>query len=180
MRAIALLILAVASVFAADLDAGFHWVSDADLDALLRPGNIRKLDLSFSLITDLGMERLRKIPSITDLNLYAVEKITDVGISYIRDWKNLERLNLHGADITDTSVQQYVSGLTALKALDISFTMGNLKILDLAETAITDRTLTALAANKSLRKLYLSGSQVTSAGVEAFRRANPQCEVSWN
>ena len=32
---------------------------------------------------------------------------------------------------------------------------------------------------KQLRKLYLSDTAVTAAGVEEFRRANPLCEVSW-
>ena len=32
---------------------------------------------------------------------------------------------------------------------------------------------------KQLRKLYLSGSAVTAAGVDAFHHANPLCEVSW-
>src|SRR5262245_40455055 len=80
---------------------GFRWVSDADVEALAALKDLRKLDLSFSLITDAGMERLKPLNKVTDLNLFAVEKITDVGLSYIRDWKKLERLNLHGTDVTD-------------------------------------------------------------------------------
>jgi len=46
------------------------------------------------------MEYLKPLDGVIDLNLFAVEKITDVGISYIRGWKKLERLNLHGTDVT--------------------------------------------------------------------------------
>ena len=57
--------------------------------------------------------------------------------------------------------------------------MKQLTVLDLAETAITDRGMEKLQSMKELQKLYLSGSAVTGPGVEAFRRANPRCDVSW-
>src|SRR5688572_21230014 len=63
---------------------GFAWVTDADLERLSGLRDLKKLDLSLSLITDLGMEQLKPLDTVTDLNLSAVEHITDVGISYIR------------------------------------------------------------------------------------------------
>jgi Leucine-rich repeat (LRR) protein len=305
------------------VNLGFKWVTDGDLEKVVTLKTLRKLDLSFSLITDAGMERLKPLTGITDLNLFAVEKITDTGLSYIRGWKKLERLNLHGTDVTDITMQQYVSEMPSLRSLDIGYTLvGNLGIealaslpsienlviggnkidggalhvlellpklaeldlsgkqnrngaiwtavvtdfdlkvigglkqlrslniaglnisdlgvsqlktitglqsldlsrtqvtnkvfdtliqlqnlerlslwrvkriddgaaaqiaglkhvntLDLSETAITDHALEQMAGMKQLRRLYLSGSKVTSAGLEAFRRAVPQCEVSFN
>ena len=55
----------------------------------------------------------------------------------------------------------------------------NLKILDLAETAIGDAGLASLAVIPGLQKLYLSGSRVTDAGVQAFLKERPDCKVSW-
>src|SRR5262245_57393666 len=91
---------------------GFRWLTDPDVEMIAGLKDLRKLDLSFSLITDAGMERLKLLDSVTDLNLFAVEKITDVGISYIRGWKKLERLNLHGTDVTDISMIQVIPVLT--------------------------------------------------------------------
>jgi hypothetical protein len=63
------------------VNLGFSWVTDADVEMLTGLKDLRKLDLSFSLITDGGMEHLKPLDGMTDLNLFAVEKITDVGIS---------------------------------------------------------------------------------------------------
>jgi hypothetical protein len=57
--------------------------------------------------------------------------------------------------------------------------MDRLATLDLAETSFGDRGLEQIGSMKQLRKLYLAGTAVTAPAVEAFRRANPQCEVSW-
>ena len=97
----------------------YAWVSDADLDRLANLTTLRKLDLSLSLVTDAGIERLKRLENVTEFDLTSVELITDTAISYLRGWKKLERLNLRGTDITDTSIE-HISGLTALKYLDIS------------------------------------------------------------
>jgi hypothetical protein len=53
-----------------------------------------------------------------------------------------------------------------------------LRMLDLSETRVTDATLAKLGP-LPLRRLYLAGASVTAAGVEAYRREHPECEVSW-
>jgi hypothetical protein len=57
--------------------------------------------------------------------------------------------------------------------------MKNLNTVDLSETAITDAGLEKLSGLPSLRSLYLTGSRVTEAAVEAFRRDHPECRVFW-
>src|SRR5215831_5648218 len=99
----------------------FAWVCDADVEHFAGLSHLRALDLSFSLLTDAGIERLKPLTGVTDLNLYSVDRITDVAIAYIREWKNLARLNLRGTDVTDTTLQ-YVSTFPALKSLDVSHT----------------------------------------------------------
>ncbi|MGH9718723.1 MAG: hypothetical protein ACRD8O_00800, partial [Bryobacteraceae bacterium] len=37
----------------------FAWVTDTDLERLSKLSNLRRLDLSLSLVTDAGMDRLR-------------------------------------------------------------------------------------------------------------------------
>src|SRR5690242_8272428 len=77
------------------------WLTDADAERIAASRSTTRLDLSFSLIGDAGMERLRGMKGVTELDLYAAEHITDTAIAYIRDWKTLRKLNLRGTDVTD-------------------------------------------------------------------------------
>jgi hypothetical protein len=80
---------------------------------------------------------------------------------------NLERLSLWRVKRIDDGAAEQLAR------------MKRLAVLDLAETVFSDRGLEQIRSMKQLRKLYLGGSAVTSAGVDAFRRANPLCELSW-
>ena len=74
----------------------FGWVTDADLTPIAAIPTLRSLDLSLSLVSDAGIEKLKDLKNIEDLNLYAVEHLTDVSTTYIRGWRKLEHLNLRG------------------------------------------------------------------------------------
>lgn len=131
------------------------WLTDADAGRIAAQKDLRKLDLSFSLIGDAGMEKIRALPNVTDLNLYAVEHITDVAIAYIREWK-LRRLNLRGTDITDTSLQ-YLAGMTTLQSLDISYTQ------------VTNNGMEYLAALRDLEELEAGGNKLTGVGLRVLK-----------
>ena len=47
-----------------------------------------------------------------------------------------------------------------------------------AETAVSDSTLERLRGLAHLGELYVGGTRVTEAGIDAFRRARPGCHVS--
>ena len=132
------------------------WVGDADVERFAKLAHLRKLDLSFSLLTDAGMERLRPLTGVTELDLYSVERITDVAIAYIRGWKDLERLNLRGTDITDTTLQ-YLAAFPGLKSLDIS------------HTQVTNNGMEYLAVLRNLEELRLGGNKVTGVGLRWLR-----------
>src|SRR5262249_6970399 len=131
---------------------------------------------SFSLISDAGMEKLKALENVQDLNLYAVEHITDVAIAYIRPWKKLERLNLRGTDITDTSLQ-YIGGLTSLKSLDVSYTqvtnngmeylagLRNLEGFSVGRNKVQRGALRDVKALLRLTLLNLNGAQKRSSGL---------------
>src|SRR5579862_3951253 len=138
------------------LGLGFRWVTDADVEMIADLKDLRKLDLSFSLITDGGMEHLKPLDGVTDLNLFAVEKITDAGMSYIRGWKKLERLNLHGTDVTDITMMQYVAGFTALRSLDIGYTL------------VGDLGLESLASLPRLEDLSIGGNKINGGGLHVL------------
>ncbi len=57
--------------------------------------------------------------------------------------------------------------------------MKNLEILELGETAVGDATLEKLEGLKSLKELYVGGTAITEQAVEQFRKARPDCQVTW-
>ena len=74
---------------------------------------LTSLDLSLTHITDRGMQEIKNLRGITDLNLYFAEYVTDEGVAAIKDWKQLKRLNLHGTKAGDTALE-HIAGITRL------------------------------------------------------------------
>src|SRR5947209_16947119 len=97
------------------------WATDNDIEALLEIKGLKRLDLSFTYVSDRGIERLPRLQQLEELTLDTAEFITDAAISYLRANRRLRKLNLRGTDITDISLP-YLAELTALRSLDLSFT----------------------------------------------------------
>src|SRR5437879_1937348 len=152
------------------------WVTDSDLGMLERLPNLRKLDLSYTHITDLGLERLKPLAGITDLNLCYAEHVTDEGLAHLKGWKKLERLNVRGVKITDTGLE-HVASLSSLEWLDAGFAritsngldflsaLPKLKGLAIGGNKISDSGLRVLKQLPALISLDLSGSQRTDSGL---------------
>jgi internalin A len=144
------------------------WVTDVELMSLARLPHVEKLDLSHTRITDEGMLLLKTAPKISDLNLYYAELITDQGMTAIKDWKHLKRLNVRGTRISDGTLE-IVSHLTQLEALDIAntpttdngldhlITLTRLKELSLGRRRLSDNVLEMLRLLPTLTHLDLSG-----------------------
>ena len=81
--------------------------------------------------------------------------------------RNLVRLGLARTSITDAALRRL--NRRPLEELRLD-----------SNTGITDAGLAELAGIPSIRRLYLRGSDnLTAAGVDAFRRAHPECSVDW-
>jgi len=144
------------------------WVNDVELIRLARLPDVKELDLSHTRITDEGMLLLKPAPQISDLNLYYAELITDQGMTAIKDWKHLKRLNVRGTRISDGTLE-IVSHLTELEALDIAntpttdngldnlITLTRLKELSLGRRRLSDSVLELLRLLPTLTYLDLSG-----------------------
>lgn len=144
------------------------WVNDVELMSLAHLPHVEKLDLSHTRITDEGMLLLKTAPKISDLNLYYAELITDQGMTAIKDWKHLKRLNVRGTRISDGTLE-IVSHLTQLEALDIAntpttdngldhlITLTRLKELSLGRRRLSDNVLEMLRLLPTLTHLDLSG-----------------------
>src|ERR1700692_3885659 len=81
------------------------WINDADTIELARLPDLERLDLSHTRISDEGMLNLKPAPKITDLKLFYSEWITDLGLSAIKDWKHLGRLDVRGTRISAGTLQ---------------------------------------------------------------------------
>lgn len=132
------------------------WVTDVDLDRLVRLQTLRALDLSLTDITDAGMERLKGLPQVTDLTLVYAELITDSGVACLKGWKNLEHLNLRGTKVNDTGLE-HLKSLSHLKSLDVSF------------TEVTDAGLDHLTSLGALEKLCIGGNKMSGVGLHSLR-----------
>jgi internalin A len=132
------------------------WVTDTELLDVARLPKLELLDLSHTRITDEGLLHLKPAKQIRDLNLFYAEQITDQGMTAIRDWKDLKRLNVRGTRIFDGTMA-IVSGLPQLEALDISYTQ------------VTDNGLDGLVPLTKLKELSIGRSKLNQGALEVLR-----------
>jgi len=164
------------------VDLRGSWVYDSQLIDLAKLPHLKKLDLSHTRISDEGMVYLRSAPEITDLNLYYAEQITDQGMSAIKEWKRLKRLNLRGTRISDGTLE-IVSHLPQLEALDIAnapvtdngldslMTLINLKELSVGRRRESDNEVEVLRLLPTLTYLNLSGPTDAERPDSNYRKA---------
>ena len=158
------------------VDLRGSWVTDGDLAQLAALPNLTYLDLSLTRITDRGMQLLKNAPAIVELKLYYAEQVTDEGMSAVKGWKHLKRVNLRGTKVTDTTLE-HLSGIETLESIDIGFaqvtdvgldhltTLPNLKALTVGGNKLTDVGLQALRHLPTLTYLDISGAQRTDSGL---------------
>ncbi len=65
-----------------------------DIIELARLPDLERLDLSHTRISDEGMLNLKPAPKIKELKLFYSEWITDQGMTAIKEWKHLKRLDV--------------------------------------------------------------------------------------
>ncbi len=93
--------------------------------------------------------------------------ITDEGVEFLKDRKNLYLLHLPGSRITDRSMAVFS-------------TLKDLMYLDLRHTAITDAGLKQLSPKirgSAAFALHVGGTQITKQGVEEFLSRYPDARV---
>jgi hypothetical protein len=133
------------------------WINDGDeMTRLAELPHLDTLDLSHTRITDEGLLRLKSAPKIRDLSLFYAEWITDQGMTALRDWKHLKRLNVRGTRISDGTLA-LVGKLTGLEALDI------------AQTSVTDNGLEHLITLVGLKELALGRGRLTYKALGILR-----------
>ena len=146
---------AAGKVVGVDLRAS--WVSDTDLRKLLQYPELTSLNLSLTRVTDQGMQEIKGLKSVEDLDLTWAEYVTDEGLAAIKDWRKLKRLNVHGTKISDTTLD-HIAGIISIETLNIGSAM------------ITDVGLERLAVLTNLKSLTMGGNELGDAGLQALRQ----------
>lgn len=119
-------------------------------------------------MTNSGLQKLTKLTKLQSLELSG-SRITSEGLAAVLPaWKNLRQLSLWNVEGLDDAIAGPLAELE------------HLEMLDLSRTPLTDEGLRELANSSSLRRLYVSKTNVTAAGVDAFREMNSRCWISWN
>ncbi len=151
------------------------WATDNDIDFVVELGAVKKLDLSFTYVTDRGIKKLQKLAQLEDLTLDTAEFLTDASMAHLRANRALRRLVVRGVDITDAWMP-YIGEMTGLRTLDVSHTMlgdvglehlpalSELENLKLGGNMITGLNLNFLKLLPKLKSLSLSGVQRRNAG----------------
>jgi hypothetical protein len=156
------------------LDLSERWDVTNDTLAIFQDDYaIRVLRLTHTRITDAGLEQLEKLEN---LGYLALDKpIGDAGLKHLSGLTRLERLEIHGPQVTDKGLMSLLN-LVHLKSLDISDTavtdaglktLAALPKLEVLFTSrhVTDEGMAWAASFKSLRYLDVTDSSVTDAGV---------------
>ena len=137
---------------------------------------LSRITLAHTWITDLGLEQLKPLENVVDLNLYYTEYITDGGVAHVKHWKKLEHLNLRGTKVT-SRIFEHVGNLTTLKSLDVGFSrvtddgfenlaeLAQLESLGFAGNKMSGVSLPLLKLLPSLRRLDVGGLQRTDSGL---------------
>ncbi len=182
-----------------ELDLSGAWVSDADMAQVAQLRHLRKLDLSHTRITDSGLEHLKPLENVTDLDCYYAEYLTEEGVAHLRNWKHLERLNLRGTKVTSKvlgfeqlsalpKLERLAIGgnrlsgaaLTMLKLLPslVDLDVGGIQRVDsgLWGLPLTDDNLERISELKQLRSLSLAGATLADRGVD--KPGHPEAERS--
>jgi Leucine-rich repeat (LRR) protein len=140
------------------------FVDDVEMIDIAHLPSLERLDLSHARISDEGMLHLKSATGIRELKLYYAEQITDQGMSAIKQWKKLTRLDLRGTRISNGTLE-IVGGLPQLEALDI------------ANTQVTDNGMDLLIALTNLKELTLGRSRTGGEQDLSFLRALPSLTV---
>ena len=69
-----------------EVDLTSTWITDDDLAKIAQLDQLQKLNLSYTKISDLGLEHLRPLRHVTYLNCYYCEYLSDGGIAFLKQY----------------------------------------------------------------------------------------------
>jgi len=151
------------------------WITDADLARLASLTELRKIDLAHAKINDIAFQHLKPLKRVAWLNCFYCEYLTDGAIAYLKEWENLEYLNVRGSEVT-SRMFEHIADMKELRVLDVGFSRVNdndfehlaslekLEELHIGGNKMNGLALPLLRMLPSLRHLDVNGSQRTDSG----------------
>ncbi len=156
------------------LDVGFTLVMDAGAQQLSQLGELRELALGGNKLTDQAMAIAYSLPHLQVLVIGGRQRanhdfwtfgLTDAGLDPLTELRELSTLDLSGTTISAAGLTK-LGGLASLAALNLH-----------NASRVNDDSVPALRALGGLRFLDISGTAMTSVGVEALRQALPRLQI---
>lgn len=139
------------------------------------------LELWGDTVDDDILAQLFRHKHLKELHIVAARSVTDAGLTYIENLRNLEWLNLDGVAITDKGLQ-FLQHMTRLRGLHLTgaFLTGcglehlvalkTLEYLDLDGTNVNDGSMQILGRLKCLKTLRLNDTAVTDKGIRKLQK----------
>jgi serine/threonine protein kinase len=140
-------------------------VSSAGLNALQGCKSLNYLSLAeCSEVDDQGLAICRSTPHLLSLNL-ADTSVTDVGLLELGQLAKFETLTLDGLPVTGEGLE-YLNDCISLTNLSLQRC-----------TAMNTREVSAVCRIKTLRRLYLSGTEIDDGAIKNVCRELPELEL---
>jgi hypothetical protein len=146
------------------LDLADTQFTDDDADYLIGLPRLVSLDVSHTLLTDEGVEKLAAMP-LESLTMVGT-KISGEALNTLGDIHSLKVLNL-----SQTKVQDNLGALDGLQRLEWIYLDG----VDLR--GVSDTTLDQLAQMPLLRRLTLTNTGISQRAIDRLRSAKPGMQL---
>ena len=167
------------------------WLTGTDLtdDGLEPLGSLAglvHLILKKTRITDSGIAALKNLAALQTLNVPS--QISDEGLKYFAEFKNLSRLDISYTAISDAGVK-YLVPMQALSEVYLNDTgltdgvfehlikMPSLRTVFLSGTKVTDTGIVLMESNQNLEHLELRDTSATEVGIARLRSKLPSCSI---
>ena len=164
-------------------------VSDEGLAAISRFKNLQRLEIVHSRVTDAGLRHLGKLTNLRQLHV-ASHGTTRAGLGFVEKLSRLVQLDLY-EELAGNEGLAHVGKLTGLKILNLYVGPADAaglallsKLSGLEELTLggmgkmTDAAVEHLLRLKSLRRLTLSGTKITEAGMQRLRKGLPATRIT--
>lgn len=139
-----------------EVDLTHAWINDDDVALLAKLPELRTVNLSHTKIGDSGLAHLRPLKKVTRLICYYCDYITDGGIAYLKDWENLEYLNVRGTEVTS-------------RVFELLAKMKRLRFLDVGFSRVNDDGFSALASLERIEELHIGGDKMSGLALPFLR-----------
>jgi imidazolonepropionase-like amidohydrolase len=151
-------------------------------------GEVIKVDLNNTKITDGDLAILEKFPGLQSLDL-RITPITDAGVAHARSLRKLKFLNLFRTNLSDKGLEN-VRGMIDLETLLIGGTkvtdaglanierLPRLRKVSVFRTAVSDAGVKSLEKISSLEVLLIGESKITEEGTKSLQTRLPKIQFT--